>query len=143
MASLLFRLVKMADIGYITVLYFLSGFLVARLLDNYINKYNKAEEDKKTTPQLIIEIVFFLWINGMLIYIIRNLIEVIPSPFENIYGLKHDLLNELKYAPILEFTLLYYQVHLTDKLKNLYDRFSIPPDEDKKKKCSKNINTIY
>lgn len=130
MSSLLFRLVKMADIGYITVLYFLSGFIVARLLDSYINKYNKEVEDKKTTPQLIIEIIFFLWINGMLIYIIRNLIEVIPSPFENIYGLKHDLLNELKYAPILEFTLLYYQVHLTDKLKNLYNRFSTPQDED-------------
>jgi len=120
----------MADIGYITVLYFLSGFTVARLLDTYINKYNKADEDKKTTLQLIMEIVFFLWINGMLIYLIRNIIELIPSPFENIYGLKHDLLNELKYAPILEFTLLYYQVHLTDKLKNLYDRFSTPNDED-------------
>jgi len=130
MAPLLFRLVKMADIGYITVLYFLSGFTVARLLDTYINKYNKADEDKKTTLQLIMEIVFFLWINGMLIYLIRNIIELIPSPFENIYGLKHDLLNELKYAPILEFTLLYYQVHLTDKLKNLYDRFSTPNDED-------------
>ena len=130
MTTLLFRLVKMADIGYITVLYFLSGFTVARLLDTYVNKYNKAVEDKKTTLQLIMEIVFFLWINGMLIYIIRNTIELIPSPFENIYGLKHDLLNELKYAPILEFTLLYYQVHLTDKLKNLYDRFSTPNDED-------------
>jgi hypothetical protein len=119
----------MADIGYITVLYFLSGFIVARLIDNYINKYNKAVEDKKTSFQLIMEIVFFLWINGMLIYLIRNTIELIPSPFENIYGLKHDLLNELKYAPILEFTLLYYQVHLTDKLKNLYDRFSTSQDE--------------
>ena len=130
MASLLFRLVKMADIGYITVLYFLSGFIVARLIDNYINKYKKDIEDKKTTIQLIMEIIFFLWINGMLIYIIRNIIEHIPSPFENIYGLKHNLLTELKYAPILEFTILYYQVHLSDKLKNLYNRFLTPQDED-------------
>ena len=129
MKELLFRLVKMADIGYVTVLYFLSGFIVARLIDTYINKYDKAIEDKKSTLQLIIEIIFFLWINGMLIYIIRNIIELIPSPFENIYGLNHDLLIELKYAPILEFTLLYYQVHLNDKLKNLYNRVSTSKDE--------------
>jgi len=129
MKDLLFRLVKIADIGYITVLYFLSGFVVARLIDTYINKYDKAIEDKKSTLQLILEIIFFLWINGMLIYIIRNTMELIPSPFENIYGLKHDLLIELKYAPILEFTLLYYQVHLNDKLKNLYNRVSSSKDE--------------
>ena len=127
--TLLFRLVKIADIGYITALYFLSGFVVARLVDTYVNKYNKKIEEKKSTFQLIIEIIFFLWINGMLIYIIRNTIELIPSPFENLYGLKHDLLIELKYAPILEFTLLYYQVHLNDKLKNLYNRFSTSNDE--------------
>lgn len=119
----------MADIGYVTVLYFLSGFIVARLIDTYINTYDKKVEDKKSTPMLLLEIIFFLWINGMVIYIIRNFIEIIPSPFENIYGLKHGLLNELKYAPLLEFTLLYYQVHLTDKLKNLYNRFSNQNDE--------------
>jgi predicted PurR-regulated permease PerM len=129
MKDILFRLVKMADIGYVTVLYFLSGFIVARLIDTYLNKYDKKVEDKKSTLMLLVEVIFFLWINGMVIYIIRNMIELIPSPFENIYGLKHGLLNELKYAPLLEFTLLYYQVHLTDKLKNLYNRFTTVGDE--------------
>ena len=129
MTDILFRLIKMADIGYITVLYFLSGFIMARIFDKYVNIYNKAEEDKKTTLQLIIEIVFFLWINGMTIYLIRNIIEHVPSPFNNLYGLKHHMITELKYAPILEFTFLYYQVHLTDKLKNLYNRFVTSDDE--------------
>lgn len=123
MMNLGFRLVKMADIGFITVLYFLSGFFAARLFDNYLDKFNKEKEDKKTKLQLILEIVFFLWINGIAIYIIRNLIEYVPSPFHGIYGLKHDLLNELKSAPILEFTLLYYQTHLNEKLKFLYNKF--------------------
>ena len=38
----------MADIGFITVLYFLSGFFAARLFDNYLDKFNKEKEDKKT-----------------------------------------------------------------------------------------------
>ena len=86
MTDILFRLIKMADIGYITVLYFLSGFIMARIFDKYVNIYNKAEEDKKTTLQLIIEIVFFLWINGMTIYLIRTFIEHVPSPFNKLYG---------------------------------------------------------
>jgi hypothetical protein len=114
----------MADIGFITVIYFLSGFILARLFDNYLDKFDKNKEDKKTKFQLVMEIVFFLWINGIAIYIVRNLVELIPSPFNGIYGLKHDLVGELKTAPILEFTLLYYQVHLTDKLKYLYQKFS-------------------
>jgi hypothetical protein len=119
-----FRLAKIADIGFITILYFLSGFFMARIFDNYLDKYSKEEDDKKSNLQLILEISFYLWINGVAIYIVRNLVELVPSPFQGLYGLKHDLLLELKHAPILEFTLLYYQVHLTDKLKNLYDRFS-------------------
>jgi len=139
-ASLLFRLVKMADIGYVTVLYFLSGFVMARFFDSYINLYDKSKEEKKTTLQLIIEITFFLWINGITIYILRNTIELIPSPFNGIYGLKHDMLTELKYAPILEFTLLYYQIHLSDKLKNLYDRFTTSGDNpDNTGNNSKNL----
>ena len=119
-----FRLAKIADIGFITILYFLSGFFMARIFDNYLDKYNKKYDDKKSNVHLILEIDFYLWVNGIAIYIVRNLVELVPSPFQGLYGLKHDLLTELKSAPILEFTLLYYQVHLTDKLKNLYERFS-------------------
>ena len=119
-----FRLAKIADIGFITILYFLSGFFMARIFDNYLDKYNKKYDDKKSNVHLILEIAFYLWVNGIAIYIVRNLVELVPSPFQGLYGLKHDLLTELKSAPILEFTLLYYQVHLTDKLKNFYDRFS-------------------
>jgi hypothetical protein len=119
-----FRLAKIADIGFITILYFLSGFFMARLFDNYLDKYDKKYDDKKSNVHLILEIAFYLWVNGIAIYIVRNLVELIPSPFHGLYGLKHDLLTELKSAPILEFTFLYYQVHLTDKLKNLYNRFS-------------------
>ena len=119
-----FRLAKIADIGFITILYFLSGFFMARIFDNYLDKYNKKYDDKKSNVHLILEIAFYLWVNGIAIYIVRNLVELVPSPFQGLYGLKHDLLTELKSAPILEFTLLYYQVHLTDKLKNLYERFS-------------------
>jgi len=114
----------MADIGFITALYFLSGFFMARIFDNILDKFNKSKEKEKTTLQIIIELTFFLWINGITIYIIRNIVEDIPSPFEGIYGFKHNLLHELRYAPVLEFTLLYYQIHLTDKLKTLYNRFS-------------------
>lgn len=119
-----FRLIKIIDIGYITVIYFISGLILARLFDNYLDKFNKDIEKTKPTAQIILEVIMYLWINGMTIYIVRNLIEHIPSPFEGLYGLKHNIIGELKHAPILEFTLLYYQIHLTDKLRFLYDKFS-------------------
>jgi hypothetical protein len=47
MKDILFRLVKMADIGYVTVLYFLSGFIVARLIDTL------AEDNPKIPSNIL------------------------------------------------------------------------------------------
>jgi len=65
-------------------------------------------------------LIFYLWISGIVIYILKNLIEHIPSPFDGFYGFKHMQTKELIDAPILAFTILYYQFNLTRKLEYLY-----------------------
>ena len=119
-----FRLVKIADIGYITVLHFISGFAIACLLTNYEEVFDIKKESKKPIYQTVAEIIWYLWLSGVAIYIIKNVIEVIPSPVDGIFGLSHFKVKELNEAPILAFVVFYYQKHLTAKLEYLYKYYT-------------------
>ena len=120
--SLGFRLVKMADIAYITVMYFLAGFLTAKFFDKFIVPENKPDH-KETTAQKILNAILYVSLTSIAIYLLRNIVEYIPSPFEGIYGLKHGRVHELVEAPILIFAIFYYQHHLDEHLKDIYSLF--------------------
>ena len=119
-----FRAVKMLDISYITVIYFFIGFVLARFLDSHVTKFDEKEESKKTILQITLECILFICLNAVLLYICRNLVELIPSPFNGLYGLDHRRVKELTVAPTLSFALLFYQTNLQNKLRYLYNKFS-------------------
>lgn len=119
-----FRAVKMLDISYITVIYFFIGFGLARLLDSHVTKFDEKEESKKSIQQIALECVLLMCLNAVLIYVCRNLVELIPSPFNGLYGLDHSRLKELTVAPTLSFALLFYQTRLQSKLRYFYNKLS-------------------
>jgi hypothetical protein len=120
MIDLGLRLAKIADIGYITILHFLSGFSIACILNKYTEPFDEKKESKKPIYQIIVYVICYLWLTGVIIYILKNIIEHIPSPFNGVSGLRHYRVKELSDAPILAFVLLYYQTHLTQRLEYLY-----------------------
>ena len=124
MIDLGLRLAKIADIGYITILHFLSGFSIACVLNKNTKPFNQKEESKKPIYHIILYVIWYLWITGIIIYILKNIIEHIPSPFEGLFGLRHYRVKELSDAPILAFVLLYYQTHLTQRLEFLYKHYT-------------------
>jgi len=124
MIDLGLRLAKIADIGYITVLYFISGFAVACLLNNYSEEFDKKKESKKPVYKIILEIVWYLWLSGVSIYILKNIIEHVPSPLDGVFGLDHSRVKELSNAPILEFVVFHFQKNLIHKLEYLYTFYS-------------------
>ena len=76
--NLPFRLIKIMDIGYITVIYFLIGLICAFTLTNILHINDIDEHKIKTVPMQLLEIIGILWLNGIIIYIVRNLVELIP-----------------------------------------------------------------
>ena len=119
-----FRVVKMLDISYITVIYFFIGFALARFLDSHVTKFDEKEESKKSVQRIMFECVLFICLNAVLIYVCRNVVELIPSPFNGLYGLDHRRVKELTVAPTLSFALLFYQTRLQSKLRYLYNKLS-------------------
>jgi len=121
--DILIRTNKMIDIGFITTIYFLLGAIVANIITNFQKKFNSEEEDKKTLISCSLNLIILIWINGVLIYIARNLVELIPYPFDNLFGFEHKKVKELGAATAFTFVLLYYQPNLNDIMKYLATRW--------------------
>ena len=121
--DVLIRLNKMIDIGFITTIYFIMGAIVANIVTGYQNRFDSKENDKKTLITNIFNLVILIWINGVLIYFARNLIEFIPYPFDNFFGFQHKKVKELGAATAFTFVLLYYQPNLNNLMKYLKNRF--------------------
>ena len=121
--DILIRTNKMIDIGFITTIYFLLGAIVANIITNFQTKFNSVEEDKKTLIHSSLNLIILIWINGVLIYIARTLVELIPYPFDNLFGFEHKKVKELGAATAFTFVLLYYQPNLNDIMKYLATRW--------------------
>jgi hypothetical protein len=115
-------LIKIIDIGYIVVIYFILGITIAKLSDTIYGEYNAEVDKDKSTFRLCAEIVSMMWLDLILFYIVRNLVHWIPSPFHGIYGYDHFRLKELNSMVILFATYIYFHANLRGKLTDLNQR---------------------
>ena len=119
----LIRTNKMIDIGYITTIYFILGAIVANTITKFQTEFNNKDEDKRTVIMSSLSLILLIWINGVLIYFARNLVELIPYPFDNFFGFHHKKVKELGAATAFTFVLLYYQPNLNKMMKYLTVRW--------------------
>ena len=121
--DILIRGNKMIDIGFITTIYFILGAIVANLVTNFQTEFNNKEEDKRTVINSTLRLILLIWTNGVLIYFARNLVELIPYPFDTFFGFHHNKVKELGAATAFTFVLLYYQPNLNKMMKYLSVRW--------------------
>ena len=120
----LIRTNKMIDIGFITTIYFILGAIVANIITKYQTEFNNKNEDKKTVIKSTLSLILLIWINGVLIYFARNIVELIPYPFDDLFGFHHKKVKELGAATAFTFVLLYYQPNLNKMMKYLSVRWN-------------------
>jgi hypothetical protein len=121
--DILIRSNKMIDIGFITTIYFILGAIVANIITKFQTEFNNKVEDTKTLLSSSLSLVLLIWINGVLIYFARNIVELIPYPFDNFFGFHHNKVKELGAATAFTFVLLYYQPNLNSMMKYLSIRW--------------------
>ncbi len=118
-----FRLVKMFDIGYLAVIYFILAMYTSILLDNYYGQFDREAAEQKSFIRLASEATIQVWIFGVIVYIVRNLAELIPSPFHGVAGLDHYRLKELGNAAFFTVIFMLYQRNLKARVEYIYERF--------------------
>jgi predicted membrane protein len=117
-----FRLIKILDIGYITVVYFIIAMLISRLIDWIFNQYDKYINKSNKFSLVLLEIVIMMWVVGVSTYIARNLVELIPSPFEGVAGLVHKNVKELGGAGIYTFVIMSFTRCIADRVGELNNK---------------------
>jgi hypothetical protein len=123
--ELIIRTIKIIDIGFITVIYLLLGMFLAKKCDDFLDKFNKDDEEKKPLYRSILELLIYLWFTGIVIYIVRNIVPLIPYPLNGIYGYDHLKVKEVTSASLFSISFLYFQTHYQNKMKYVYSKLSI------------------
>jgi hypothetical protein len=114
--------IKMLDIGYVTILYFIFAVLVGKIFNHIFGKYDPEKDKSKSNIKIGIELCGLIWLIGVSTYIVSNIIELIPSPFENPHDFNHTQIKELSSTAI--YTLILYQClsFFRGKLNTFLDR---------------------
>jgi len=116
------RGIKIIDIAYVAAIYLTLGAVLSITIDRQLGKFDKEEADKKSTAQLYGEVLLHFASIGILMYIVRNVVEWIPFPLNGVFGYDHMRLNELRNAGLFGVIFFLFQNNLREKLVYLSKR---------------------
>jgi hypothetical protein len=116
------RGVKIIDIAYVAAIYLTLGAVLSITIDRQLGKFNEQEADKKSTAQLYGEVLLHFASIGILMYIVRNVVEWIPFPLNGVFSYDHMRLNELRNAGLFGVIFFLFQNNLREKLVYLSKR---------------------
>ena len=116
------RGIKIIDIGFITAIYLSLGIFLAKVCDNINGEFREEEENKKPIWKIIVELIFYFWFIGIVIYVVRNVIPLIPFPLDGMFGFHHLMVKEVTNAMAFTITFIYFQKYYQDKIYHLLVR---------------------
>jgi hypothetical protein len=117
--DILMRSIKMIDIGYITVLYFLTAYIFSNILDKIYDFIYNKNKNEKTKTSLACKIMVMIALSGIFSYVGRNIIERIPFPLNGYENYNHLKVKELA-SGVLLTTLI---IQLQDNIQNNIQEF--------------------
>ena len=126
--DLLMRGIKIIDIGYIYIIYFIITICLAILADRILGTFDPILYKNTPDWKIGVEILLTIWIFGILFYIMRNVIEIIPFPLDGYKGFSHTSVKELENSWIFHFIFLTCCTNIKDRLTYFYKRY-ITKDE--------------
>ena len=130
--DILMRSIKILDIGYITVIYVAFSVICAFIIDKTIGKFDENKEMGKSAWQIICEMILAIWFYGVLIYVVRNLVELIPFPLNGYQGFDHKRVKELGSATVFTFTFLIFCEYFKNKVIFFYKTISKKQEKQEK-----------
>jgi hypothetical protein len=121
--DVLMRSIKILDIGYITVLYFGIAISLSVMTDKIMGKFDPVEASKKTKLMLLLEVILHLWCYGVMNYIVKNIVELVPFPLDGYQGFQHKRVKELGSGWVFGFVYIMFSSYLKDKISFIYNYY--------------------
>jgi hypothetical protein len=117
------RSIKIVDIAYITVLYFIVGYILGFNIDLLFKKIYGTDFSKKTKFVLLLEVLLQIVCIGIISYIGRNLVQMIPFPLNGVLGFDHMKVKEVAQGAFLTIFIVMFQYTMQDKLIYIKDNY--------------------
>ena len=112
----LFVAVKLLDIGLVTIYFFVFGLAAAKAFDAVMGEFKEDNFDEVPIWKLFLQIIAQLFALGIIAYVLRNVVKLIPFPFNGVAGFQHDRLKELDGGEVMALVLILFQRNLIDKV---------------------------
>lgn len=110
-------LIKCIAIMYIAVIDIIAGISITTLIDKYIFPKSFSDKDhEKSILRLISEITLIVSTFSIIAYFIRNLIQLVPFPFDDHFGFDYSRVSEVKSGALFSATLVLYCSTLYSKV---------------------------
>jgi hypothetical protein len=121
-----FRVVKSTYIGYVGALYLFLALPASVAINTLLfGQFDAEREARKPALRILVELCLHIWLLGVIIYIARNLVELIPMPFiDNAFGFERRRVKELATAPVFVYVLLKHQRYLADKMDHVHNKIA-------------------
>jgi len=108
----------MRGIKILDIIYFIITICLAILADRILGKFDPILYKNTEDWKIGVEILLTIWIFGVLFYIIRNVIEIIPFPL-----VSHISVKELENSWLFHFIFLTCCTNIKDRLTYFYKRY--------------------
>jgi hypothetical protein len=141
--EVIFYSVKLLNLFYIGVFYFILGSIVASIV-TYVTPSRKKEELKKIgIIRLYFETVVLSSILFIMIYFCRKIVKITGSPFHNIEGFDFYRLKEINGGIVLSLALILFSPKLIAMTHEISDRFSETKEQNGKIDLIKELRAEY
>ena len=120
--ELVVRSIKMLDIGWAMIAYFLMANLSVKTLQEVTGPYDQEASEKEETWKVLGRVCLRMWVYGVIAYASRNLFQLVPWPFEGVVGYKHLRVKEVLNSAVFISCVLSYDGHLQSEVMLLKKR---------------------
>ncbi len=117
--------IKLVDICYLSILYLFMGLIFSDYINELLSLFQSGNPEDWPTYKIILSVSAQISLISLSAYLIRNIVECIPNPFETFNYKRSKQMPELNGGIVIAFTLMLLQSSLRDKLLIIHKRFKI------------------
>jgi len=107
---------KILDIIYTNLIYIILAIFTGIFIDQLYGTFNETKYSKTHITVVLLEIIFHIILLSIVLFICRQLVININSPFSYIKGYKHQDLHQLNNATIYSALIFVFQKNLIQKI---------------------------